>query len=369
MNPTEQSKLKDLMGRIQSLKSALPEGEIKSLTDQIIGEHVSGLASKVKGDSTIQGLQAITDQLNQFKKDFALEPVVTELNALIDDVSALKDEMSATFQKNATEGEAKFSGIQKMIADGLAKTSSDSQSFTEKNLGPVMDAIEKLNEELFNANKDSEGKNVSLQVTITEIQSQLEKIGNKIKNSNQKHTEGITSTRADLEKNIADSIISLRKELMTRMGNLVGSGNMNRNIAVGGNTSVLSRYTDLNIKPGSNITLSYTNNDTTKAVDLTITSSGGAGTSRIIAPVSSTQTAGAIAATDYVYIASAGIQLTMPTASGNTNLYTIKNTAASSVLLTPNGVETIDSQTNLILRTQYTSVDLISDGTSNWNIT
>jgi len=78
----------------------------------------------------------------------------------------------------------------------------------------------------------------------------------------------------------------------------------NRNIAIGGNTSVLSQYTDINIKAGSNVTLTYSNNQTTKYLDLTIASSGGGGsvggTVRSINNISTSQTAGATAGTDYV---------------------------------------------------------------------
>lgn len=148
---------------------------------------------------------------------------------------------------------------------------------------------------------------------------------------------------------------------------------MNRNIAVGGNTSVISRYTDLNIKAGANVTLTYTNNNTTKFTDLTIASSGGGGgsvigTTRSINTISTSQTAGNTSLTDYVYICSAGINLTLPDAVGNSNLYTVKNTSTSSVLVSTTVSETIDTSTTLILPVQYTSVDLISDG-SNWEIT
>lgn len=149
-------------------------------------------------------------------------------------------------------------------------------------------------------------------------------------------------------------------------------GNMNRNIAVGGNTSVLSRYTDINIKAGSNVTLTYANNNNTKYLDLTIASSGGGGsvigTTRSINTIATSQTAGATSGTDYVYICSAGVQLTLPDAVANTNLYTVKNTSTSSVLVSTTAAETIDTSTNLILATQFTSVDLISDG-ANWEIT
>lgn len=158
------------------------------------------------------------------------------------------------------------------------------------------------------------------------------------------------------------------KEIIPRLPS--GGGNMNRNIVIGGNSSVLSRYTDINLKAGPNVTLSYQNNDTTKRVDITIaaTGGGGGGTVRSVNSISTSQTAGAASGTDYVYICTAGVQLTLPDATANTNLYTVKNTSSSSVLVSTTSAQTIDTQSNVILPLQYTSIDLISDS-SNWDIT
>ena len=69
---------------------------------------------------------------------------------------------------------------------------------------------------------------------------------------------------------------NIKKEMILFLPH--GGGNANRNITVGGNSSTLSRYTDINIIAGSGASLSYVNNDTTKRLDLTITATG---TSRI----------------------------------------------------------------------------------------
>lgn len=148
-------------------------------------------------------------------------------------------------------------------------------------------------------------------------------------------------------------------------------GSINRQIFIGG-VDPLTRYTDINLKAGSNVTLTYQNNDTTHKVDVTIASSGGSGSVggviRSINTISTSQTAGATSGTDYVYICSAGVNLTLPTAVSNTNLYTVKNTSSSSVLVSTTSAQTIDTQSNVIMPVQFTSIDLISDN-SNWEIT
>ncbi len=164
-------------------------------------------------------------------------------------------------------------------------------------------------------------------------------------------------------KELEDSVRRLRGEIQSK-----GGGSMNRQILVGG-VDPLTRYTDINLKAGSNVILTYSNNDTTKRVDLTIAATGGGGsvggTIRSINRVSTSQVMGNTSGTDYVYIADAGVKLDLPTASGNTNLYTVKNNSNSSVLV----AGTIDDDpAGVIMPIKYTSVDLISNDT-NFNIT
>lgn len=147
-----------------------------------------------------------------------------------------------------------------------------------------------------------------------------------------------------------------------------GGGNANRNIAIGGNGSVLSRYTDINLKPGSNVTITYANNNTTKYTDVTIAATGGGGTTRSINNISTSQTAGDTAGTDYVYLCTGTLTLTLPTAVGNENLYTVKNVGTGVVTIDTTGGETIDGNLTIVMPVQFTSVDIISDSV-NWNIT
>lgn len=161
-----------------------------------------------------------------------------------------------------------------------------------------------------------------------------------------------------------------KKEIYGFVGSRIGGGgNMNRNIAIGGNTSVLSMFTDINLKAGNNVSITYARNNTTKYTDVTISATGGGGsvggTIRSINNINTSQTAGSTQGTDYVYLCTTGINVTLPSPIGNTNLYTIKNVSNSSVLVSG----TIDNDVGgIIMPIKYTSVDLISNDTD-WNIT
>lgn len=231
-------------------------------------------------------------------------------------------------------------------------------------LSNVRDEIKGAEARLESRYESKEDAVMSL-LRFTQMKKEIEGMVSKFQKSFESHKDDWELFREELE----DVKKDIKKKYVELISRPVGGGNQNRNIAIGGNSSVLSRYTDINIKPGNNVTLSYTNNDVTRMLDLTITSSGSGGSSRSISNIATSQAAGSATGTDYVYIASVGVQLTLPTVVGNSNLYTIKNTSTSSVLLSPAGADTIDNQSTIILATQYTSVDLISDGIGNWNIT
>lgn len=95
------------------------------------------------------------------------------------------------------------------------------------------------------------------------------------------------------------------------------------------------------------------------------TPAGGSGITRTVVVTSGNVSAGSTANTDYVYIIAGNHTVTLPTAVGNTNRYTVKNNHTSSVALAFNGSETADG--GGVTLAPKSSVDLISDGI-NWNI-
>ncbi|HSX05664.1 MAG TPA: hypothetical protein VLF69_04305 [Candidatus Saccharimonadales bacterium] len=70
-----------------------------------------------------------------------------------------------------------------------------------------------------------------------------------------------------------------------------------------------------------------------------------------------------------VNAASAGVTITLPTAVGNTNLYRIKKIDSSTnfVTIATSSAQTIDGGATAVVKVQYVSVSLVSDG-SNWSI-
>lgn len=78
---------------------------------------------------------------------------------------------------------------------------------------------------------------------------------------------------------INKEIDSLKKDLIARFSDAMshkGGGSMNRQIRIDG-TNYLTRYTDINLKAGSGMTLAAANDDVNKRVNITFTSTGGGG--------------------------------------------------------------------------------------------
>lgn len=91
------------------------------------------------------------------------------------------------------------------------------------------------------------------------------------------------------------------------------------------------------------------------------------GVARSIISVSSDLTAAAAAHTDYVYIATSALTITLPTAVGNTNSYTIKNTSSDQVNVVATLAQTMDGVSQITIDSARAYV-LYSDNV-NWIIT
>lgn len=94
---------------------------------------------------------------------------------------------------------------------------------------------------------------------------------------------------------------------------------------------------------------------------------GGSSYSRSFNTISSPATAGSSASTDYWYFVTGTTTLTLPTAVGNTNIYSVKNTGVATVTIATTSAQTIDGSTTASLPVANTTLTLVSDG-SNWQI-
>lgn len=120
----------------------------------------------------------------------------------------------------------------------------------------------------------------SLSLAISTVTSSIadlrEGLTNKAEIDNQSFRKALNNLSGSIEKLGID--LEKAKQQQTKIISYAG-GNMNRNILVNG-VNILARYTDINFK-GSGVTYTAVNNNTTKQVDLTLTSTGTGGFSAL----------------------------------------------------------------------------------------
>ena len=290
----------------------------------------------------VQTVDDVKRQLNIFQKKIDFGPVLTEIetirNLFGQNTRELENKIAEKNKELIVAGEAKNLTQLNLLREEISNLKADLRDLPKVDLNPLDQAIKEIKrtQTLFNERLST--------INLTDY-----------------------TTKNEAEKEIKKAIEELRQEINNRLRN-IGGGAMNRQMFIGG-ADPLTRYTDMNLKAGANMTITYANNNTTKKVDVTFASTGGGqGTVRSINSISGDTTAGDTAGTDYVYLVSGTTILTLPTAVANTNLYTVKNVGTGVVTVNTTGGETIDASSNVIMPIQYTAVDLISD-TVNWNVT
>ncbi|MDB5165036.1 MAG: hypothetical protein JWL89_662 [Candidatus Saccharibacteria bacterium] len=110
---------------------------------------------------------------------------------------------------------------------------------------------------------------------------------------------------------------------------------------------------------GQNLTISGANGN---QVALPIS-----GITRQVNVIATPTTADGTAKTDFVYFVSGTTTITLPTAVGNSNRYTIKNVGSNTVTIATTAAQTVDGSATATLPVPNSSVDIISDG-SNWRV-
>lgn len=309
---------------------------------------ISSLKNNLKEKITVKTLANVQVQLERFKAKLDFQPLIQSVHSII----------------------ASFENESQRLSDLIEQKTLELQGADLSRMKDVKTEISDLKFQLSTLEEVRKLDIEHLQSSIPSLQDIESRFGESMIELSAR-LDALEEAEAVAPQEIKDwqeIITNLRTELMNRIASL-GGGSMNRQIFVGG-VDPLLKYTDINFKAGSNVTITYQNNETTKRVDVTIASSGGGGGStRVITSITLSQTAGSTSGTDYVYLCSGTLTLTLPTTVSNTNLYTIKNIGTGTITIATTGGETIDGQSTQVMPVKFTSVDLISNNTGDWAIT
>ena len=351
--------------KIQKLLQAFSNSEDKNLEGfKAFDDGVEKLKAELKKKIQVNTLDEVGTELDKFKKRIDIEPLIqavetlqenftNEVDSLIEQLNTRTVELSNLNTSSGKEAIAKYAELNDEISNVR---------------GQLKDFISEKNKTLDSIKTDFDNKITTLESkTLSDVTSKVAFINQKINDADKVYKKDKDKIEKDISS-LSSEVPKLKSELLSRLADR-GAGNMNRQIVVGGNPSTLGKYTDINLKAGNNVTITYTNNETTKRTDITFSATGGSssvgGTVRQIQTISTSTTIPTLTGTDQVYLCDQGIQVVLPSAVSDTNLYTVKNISNSSILV----VGTIDNDINgVIMPVKYTSIDIISNNT-NWNIT
>lgn len=173
-----------------------------------------------------------------------------------------------------------------------------------------------------------------------------------------------------LRQSAIEGLEEALKDLYSKAGRTVGGIARGFQLYVGSVKKGLVSAVD--IKAGTNVTVTHSQVNGLDTVTIASTGSG-AGITRSISSVAINTTAGAAASTDYVYLVSGTTTLTLPTAVGNTNRYTLIHTDSLTMTIATTGGQTIAfyppaPATTATVSVIGTVVELFSDNSNWWTV-
>lgn len=344
---TKRTKLQSILRALTSDGTEIDFSEF----DKSVNTLKSGLKKKIQ----IQTLEDVNTELDKFKTKINFTPIVESIDKIRESIDKKFEEITSEIDIRSNQLE-----VTRMASDKDAKNREKQLQTEIKDLQLQLSSLEEVRKtdvSKYTGNLDEFKKNYDefetrMDEFFTYVASRLDVLET-------------PEEKIDYLPIIEQEINKLRIEFFSKLAGL-GGGSMNRQITLA-NTDILTKYTDINLKAGTNVTITASTNNTTKRTDITFAATGGSGTTRTITTLTVSSVIGTSTG-DQVYLANGGIQITLPTAVSDTNLYTIKNVGTSSVLINTQNAETIDNDPTIIMPVRYTSVDLISDS-ANWNVT
>lgn len=243
----KKNKLQRILNKLTPIDAGVSD------TFKLVDEEISKLSERLKETITTKTLEDVN---KEFKN---LQNLITPLVSAVDNLKekALDSEKS----------------LQKQIEDRITTLQNQLSSVSreaDQNDSELNAEIEtlKVNLKSLSSKEDFNQLREYLLNKQKEFNTSIDELSSRIKEPD------FTSVETDIES-LNERLDKFRNELTNRI-NSIGGGSQNQKITVEG-TVMSTKYADFNLKAGSNITLSKSDDNTNRRVDITITASGGGG--------------------------------------------------------------------------------------------
>lgn len=270
---------------------------------------------------------------------------------------------------------------------GTESLNEETKTVVNSLLQKTITEAERLQEEFVTTKKELITQFKTSADEIKQLAEDIQAIASEVKDGKDADEEAIIEEvvnriKIEAPENIVETPESIRNKLQT----LEGDNRLDVNFIKGldiGRLATREELTDSvlrlqnqarflmnrggikSIVAGTNITI-----DTTDPNNPVISSSGGGGGSgitRVVQSKSTDFTAAAASATDYVYDCTSALTVTLPTAVGNTNLYTIINSSSGTITVATTGGQTINGSSTATLPIANMALGFESNN-SNWKV-
>ncbi len=259
MNKTKAKALLERLNAYEANRSGAVSretGNIGAMLDRIVEENIASVRSSIKSDPMLRAMEDMQKSIQALSSDSQIGELMDALN-----------EASNENEKNLKDLAASFTEQVRTLRSEISSLPEDSQ------VEELISQLNQLKSGFTNQATTFQTKESLIQAEFSRIEQELSSLSRRLVAREQDRTseEQNEATKAELQREMDD----LRKTVMSRLAT-IGGGNMNRNFTLAG-ASLLTKYTDINLVAGSNMTITASTDNAKGTTNLTFASSGGGG--------------------------------------------------------------------------------------------
>lgn len=228
MNRTE--KIQALETRLNNLSKP----KEVSMTDQLISEELENLRADLSKRISTRSIEDMRKDMSSFKEGFTLEPVFKALT-----------EAQNKSDRDITSLRKEFDTKVRSIASSIVEETRKGKDFSAKSLEKLAKTLEKVQRIYEEENKGA----INRAILFT---SEVDRLDQEVRRMSLLFNSLESDESVDYTPIIEEAVTRLEKRMMSRIGSISHGGNMNRNFTLNG-ASVLTRFTDIDIVPGTNM--------------------------------------------------------------------------------------------------------------------